>query len=64
MNTVELSQVKWEYEDLLPEMDDDQFSQIFKVSKVDGVRLYAFVEDSNGNRIWITTPVLVNFTET
>jgi hypothetical protein len=51
---IETSDVRWEYEDQLPEMSDDDFAAIFKASRVDGVRLYPYVEDSNGNRIWIT----------
>lgn len=51
---LETSDVRWEYEDQLPEMSDDEFTAIFKASRVDGVRLYPYVEDSNGNRIWIT----------
>jgi len=51
---LETSDVKWEYEDQLPEMSDDDFAEIFRASRVDGVRLYPYVEDSNGNRVWIT----------
>ena len=51
---LEMSDVRWEYEDQLPEMSDDEFAAIFKASRVDGARLYPYVEDSNGNRIWIT----------
>lgn len=51
---LETSDVRWEYEDELPEMEDADFDAIFKASRVDGVRLYPFVEDSRGNRIWIT----------
>lgn len=49
------SPVRWEYEDQLPEMSDDDFDEIYPASRVDGVRLYPFVEDSAGNRIWITS---------
>jgi hypothetical protein len=51
---LETSGVRWEYEDALPEMEDGDFDGIFKASRVDGVRVYPFVEDSKGNRIWIT----------
>lgn len=51
---LEMSDVRWEYEDELPEMEDADFDALFKASRVDGVRLYPFVEDSKGNRIWIT----------
>lgn len=51
---LETSDVRWEYEDELPEMEDADFDAIFKASRVDGVRLYPYVEDSKGNRIWIT----------
>ncbi len=53
-NNIQTSDVRWEYEDELPEMEDLDFAAIFKASRVDGVRLYPFVEDSEGNRIWIT----------
>ncbi len=51
---LETSDVRWEYEDALPEMEDADFAAIFKASRVDGVRMYPFVKDSKGNRIWIT----------
>lgn len=51
---LETSDVRWEYEDELPEMEGSDFDAIFKGSRVDVVRMYPFVEDSNGNRIWIT----------
>ena len=51
---LETSDVRWEYEDELPEMEDADFDAIFKASRVDGVRMYPFVEDSKGTRIWIT----------
>jgi hypothetical protein len=51
---LETSDVRWAYEDELPEMEDSDFDAIFKASRVDGVRMYPFVEDSKGNRIWIT----------
>jgi len=51
---LQISPVRWEYEDQLPEMIDDDFDKIYQASRVDGVRLYPFVEDSTGNRIWIT----------
>lgn len=51
---LETSDVRWEYEDELPEMEDADFDAIFKASRVDGVRLYPYVEDSKGYRIWIT----------
>jgi hypothetical protein len=35
-------------------MEDADFDAIFKASRVDGVRMYPFVEDSKGTRIWIT----------
>lgn len=56
MNTqkLETSDVRWEYEDNLPKMSKEDFAAIFKASRVEGVRIYPFVEDSNGNRIWIT----------
>ena len=56
---LETSDVRWEYEDELPEMEDADFGAIFQASRVlgmecGGVRMYPFVEDSHGNRIWIT----------
>ncbi len=51
---LETSDVRWAYEDELPEMEKSDFDAIFKASRVDGVRLYPFVEDSTGVRIWIT----------
>lgn len=54
MNPLEMSEVQWEYEDELPEMSDEDFNEIYKASKVIGVRVYPYVEDSQGNRIWIT----------
>ncbi len=52
---LQTSPVRWEYEDQLPEMSDSDFDDIYQASQVDGVRLYPFVEDSAGNRIWITS---------
>lgn len=60
---LEMSDVRWEYEDQLPEMSDDEFAAIFKASRVDGVRLYPYVEDGNGNRIWITHIPILQATE-
>jgi hypothetical protein len=54
VRALETSDVLWCYEDELPAMGDDDFKAIFKASRVDGVRIYPFVEDSKGNRIWIT----------
>lgn len=48
------SAVRWAFEDELPEMPREDFDLIFKASRVDVVRLYPFVEDQKGNRIWIT----------
>jgi len=44
----------WEFEDQLPEMEDSDFDKIYPASRVVGVRLYPYVEDSAGNRIWLT----------
>lgn len=53
--SLETSPVRWWGEDELPEMEDSDFEAIFEASRVvEGVRLYPFVEDSAGNRIWIT----------
>jgi hypothetical protein len=52
---LETSPLRWEYEDYLPKMDDAQFAEIYKASQVmDGVRMYPNVEDSKGNKIWLT----------
>lgn len=56
---LEISDVRWEYEDGLPEMEDADFDAIFPASRVlgmecGGVRMYPFVEDSAGNRVWIS----------
>jgi hypothetical protein len=56
---LEISDVRWEYEDELPEMEDADFDAIFPASRVlgmecGGVRMYPFVEDSAGNRVWIS----------
>jgi len=57
---LEISDVLWEYEDGLPEMEDSDFDAIFPASRVlgmecGGVRMYPFVEDSAGNRVWISS---------
>lgn len=57
---LEISDVRWEYEDELPEMGDSDFDTIFPASRVlgmecGGVRMYPFVEDSAGNRVWISS---------
>jgi hypothetical protein len=55
-----ISAVKWEYEDEIPEMGDLDFDAIFPASRVigmehGGVRMYPYVEDSAGNRVWISS---------
>lgn len=57
--SLEISDVRWEYEDCLPEMEDSDFDTIFPASRVlgiecGGVRMYPYVEDSAGNRVWIS----------
>jgi len=51
---LQTSPVMWEFEDQLPEMEDSDFDKIYPASRVVGVRLYPYVEDSAGNRIWLT----------
>jgi hypothetical protein len=52
---MKISSVKWEYEDQLPKMEDFEFYQIFKVSRIiEGVRMYPFVETDLGERIYIS----------
>ena len=57
---LEISDVRWEYEDQLPKMEDSDFDAIFPASRVlgmecGGVRMYPYVEDSAGNRVWISS---------
>lgn len=47
--------VKWEYEDQLPgDISDETFGAMFNCSKVDGVRLYPYVE-IDGNRYYLVS---------
>ena len=60
IDKLEISDVRWEYEDQLPEMEDSDFDAIFPASRVlgmecGGVRMYPYVEDSAGNRVWISS---------
>jgi len=53
--------IKWEYEDSLPEMEDEMFDSIFPLSQIvgnqfGGVRMYPYVEDEEGVRIWLMAP--------
>jgi hypothetical protein len=46
--------IQWEYEDELPEMEDDVFDAIYTASRIVwGVRMYPYVEDENGQRIYL-----------
>jgi hypothetical protein len=54
MEKLQTAEVQWANEDELPEMSNDDFYMIFKASQVWGVRIYPYIEDSEGNRIWIT----------
>ena len=52
---ISISDTRWEYEDCLPEMDQSDFDSLFPASRViDGVRMYPFVEDETGYRVWIS----------
>jgi len=52
---LEISDVRWEYEDELPKMERGDFDAIFPASRVlSGVRMYPYVEDSAGNRVWVS----------
>lgn len=52
---IETSPLRWEYQEYLPEMDHEQFMEIYQASKIiDGARLFPCVEDCLGNKIWIT----------
>lgn len=58
--SLSISYVRWQYEDELPEMSDEDFNAIFPASRVIGnqsvgVRMYPFVEDKNGERIWLSS---------
>jgi hypothetical protein len=53
-SSLQLSDMLWEYEDRLPKMSNDEFRAVFLSSRVDVVRVYPYVKDSAGNRIWIT----------
>jgi hypothetical protein len=50
---VEISEVLWEYEDNLPDLICSDFKSLFLASRVDVVRMYPYVKDSKGGRIWI-----------
>jgi hypothetical protein len=51
---IQISELLWEYEDQLPPMYSEDFAALYQYSKViDGVRMYPFIEDSIGGRIWI-----------
>jgi len=51
---IQISELLWEYEDQLPPMYSEDFAALYQYSKViDGVRMYPFIEDATGGRIWI-----------
>ena len=51
---IQISELLWEYEDQLPPMYSEDFAALYQYSRViDGVRMYPFIEDVIGNRIWI-----------
>ena len=51
---IQISELFWEYEDQLPPMHSDDYETLYQYSRViDGVRMYPFIEDAIGNRIWI-----------
>ena len=55
MKTISLAEIQWEYEDQLPEMTDEQYKEIFECSRVfDGVRMFAYVENGYGDRLFLT----------
>ncbi len=50
-----ISDIYWEYEDMLPELSKEDFDTLFKSSRVnDGVRIYPYVLDTQGNRVYIS----------
>ena len=54
---LDIADIKWEYEDELPGMEDDEYDRIFPSSRIignefGGVRMYPYVE-IGGARIWI-----------
>ena len=52
---IQISELMWEYEDQLPPMYSEDFETLNQYSKViNGARMYPFIEDAIGNRIWIT----------
>ena len=57
---VRFSPVFWEHEDELPEMSDDNFGAIFGASRLSegscGVRVYPYIKDAHGNKIFISKP--------
>lgn len=45
MDKIKMCSLYWEYEDMLPEMGDYEYSVIFDKSEVrDGVRMFPFVK--------------------
>ena len=59
-SVVGFSPVFWEHEDELPEMSDDDFGAIFPESRLTGgtigVRVYPYVKNAHGNKIFISKP--------
>ncbi len=54
MNLSDLEFIKWEYEDELPEMYDEQYDEMFAVSKViSGVRMFPYVNLMPYGRLYI-----------
>ena len=56
---LQIAEIKWEYEDELPEMSDADFDTLFPASRVigngwGGVRMYPYIETEGGARIWIS----------
>lgn len=53
--SIETLVIKWEYEDRLPaDISEDTFAAMFDCSKIDGVRLYPYVE-IDGDRFFLTS---------
>ena len=46
--------VRWEYEDCLPKnLSDEEYKRMFPMSRVDGVRLFPYIEMETGHRYYL-----------
>ena len=51
--SVAVSEIFWEYEDQLPELEDWEFELMYPMSRVDWVRMYPYVNSPHGERVWL-----------